>query len=53
MAAVPASADGAPHVPAGPVGYAIDRKRIMSATPSTPIGDVAGVGDMNLNLSLA
>jgi hypothetical protein len=29
----------------GAVGYAIDPKRVLSATPSTPIEAVGGVGD--------
>jgi hypothetical protein len=36
-----------------PVGYAIDPKRHLSATPLTPIGAVAGVADRPRNLSLA
>jgi hypothetical protein len=35
------------------VAYAIDLNRTMSATPSTLIGDVAGVADRRGNLSLA
>jgi hypothetical protein len=35
------------------VGYANDRKRDLSATPLTLIGDVDGVGDRPVNLSMA
>jgi hypothetical protein len=35
------------------VGYATDPNRLLSATPPTPIGDVAGVADRPRNLSLA
>jgi hypothetical protein len=38
---------------AEPVGYAIDPNRVMSATPSTPIGAVNGVGDRLAILSVA
>src|ERR1700678_497106 len=34
-----------PNPASGHVGCAIDLKRDLSATPSTPVGDVAGVGD--------
>jgi hypothetical protein len=34
-----------PGQPFGPVGYASDPKRLLSATPSTPIGYVDGVTD--------
>ena len=43
----------APRVTTEPVADAIDPGRNLSATPSTPIGDVAGVGDRSGNLSLA
>jgi hypothetical protein len=36
-----------------PVTYAIDPKRSLSPTPSTPIGDVGGVADRIPNLSVA
>src|SRR5580692_8395821 len=35
----------------GPVGYATDRTVVLSATPSTPVGAVDGVGDRLLVLS--
>jgi hypothetical protein len=38
---------------AEPVGYAIDPDPVMSATPSTPIGAVNGVGDRLAILSVA
>jgi hypothetical protein len=41
----------APRV--GPVSYANDPRRLLSATPATPIGAVAGVGDRRVNLSVA
>ena len=36
-----------------PVGYAIDPKRVLSSTPSTPIEPVGGVGDRFFVLSVA
>jgi len=36
-----------------PVGYASDTKRLLSATPETPIGDVDGTVDRFSVLSLA
>jgi len=42
-----------PGHPPGPVGYAIDPKRLLSPTPSTPIDDVDGVGDRFGFLSVA
>jgi hypothetical protein len=44
---------GLPFSATGPVTYAIDTKRILSPTPSTPIGAVDGVGDRSSILSLA
>jgi hypothetical protein len=41
----------APRV--GPVSYANDPRRLLSATPATPIGAVAGVADRRVNLSVA
>jgi hypothetical protein len=42
-----------PRTPDRPVGDATDTKRSLSATPSTPIGAVDGVGDRSQNRSMA
>jgi hypothetical protein len=44
---------GYPALCGEPVSYAIDLVKVLSATPSTPLGAVDGVGDRIANQSMA